>query len=81
MPSPANVNMKHYRSLSNFGLVGPLISFWQPKQLPVSVANTKPHTLPHPHVVNKAHPITWTPYAKFQPDWSINEFLADIMMS
>ena len=40
----ANVNVKHYRNYSKFGLVVPLISFWQPKQLPVSVANTKPHT-------------------------------------
>ena len=27
---PANFNMKHYRSHSNFGMVGPLISFRQP---------------------------------------------------
>ena len=26
--SPANVNMKHYRSHSNFDKIGPLISFW-----------------------------------------------------
>ena len=38
----ANVNMKHYRSLYNFGMVGPLISIWQPKQLSVGVANKKP---------------------------------------
>ena len=62
-------------------MVSPLISFWQPKQLPVCVANTKPHTLSHPHVVNDAYFITWTPYAKFQPDWPINEFLVGIMMS
>ena len=54
---PANVNMKHYRSNSNFGLVGPLISFWQPN--PVGVADTNPHTSQHPHVVNNAHPIHW----------------------
>ena len=59
----------------------PSISFRQPKQLSGSVASTKPHTLPHPRVVNNAHPITWTPYAHFQPEWSINEFLAGIMMS
>ena len=77
---PANVNMKHRRH-SNFGLVGPLISFWQPKQLPVGLANTKAHPLQHPHAVINVHPITWTPYAKFQPDWSIiNEFLVVIMM-
>ena len=78
---PANVNMKHYRSLSNFALVGPLISFWQPKQLSQDVANIKSHTLPHAHVVCNAHPVTWTPYAKFQPYWSINEFLVGIMTS
>ena len=55
---PASVNMKHYRSFSNFGLVGPLISFWQLKQLSVGVANNKLHTLPHPHVVNNAHLVT-----------------------
>ena len=37
----ANVNMKYYRSLSNFGLVCSLISFWQLKQLSVGVANKK----------------------------------------
>ena len=64
---PVNVNMKHYRSLSNLGLVGPLIRFWQPKQLPVDTANNKPHTWPH-HVVNNAHPFILNPYAQFQPD-------------
>ena len=39
------------------------------------------NTKPHPHAVINAHPITWSPYAKFQPDWSINEFLVGIMMS
>ena len=39
------------------------------------------HTLPHPHVVNNAHPATWTPYTQFQRDRSINKFLAGIMMS
>ena len=34
----AKVNLKYNRSYSNFGLVGLLISFWMPKQLPVSVA-------------------------------------------
>ena len=58
---PANVNVKHYRNHLNFGLVGPLISFWYPKQVPVSVANTEPHILPHSHVVNNAHLITWAP--------------------
>ena len=38
-------------------------------------------TKAHPHSVINAHPITWTPYAKFQPDWSINEFLVGIMKS
>ena len=75
---PADVNMKHYRSLSNFGLVTTLISFWQPK-LPIGVANKNPHTLPQPPVVINAHPVTWIPYAKFQLDWSINTFLACMM--
>ena len=43
-------------------------------------ANTKPHQLLHPHAVINAHPISWTPYAKFQPVWSMNEFLVGIMM-
>ena len=53
---PTNVNMKH-RILSNFGMVGPLIRFWQPKQLPLGVANIKTHThtLPHTHVVSNSH--------------------------
>ena len=46
----ANINMKHYRSPSNFGLVSPLISFQRQKQLPVAITNHKPHTLPHPDV-------------------------------
>ena len=46
----------------------------------MGVANTKLHMLSHPHVVN-GHPVTRTPYAKFKTDWSINEFLAGIMMS
>ena len=61
---PANINMKLYRNHSNFGLVGPVISFWQPKQIPVGVANSKPHPLPHPHAVGNAHLVT--PYALFQ---------------
>ena len=38
-------------------------------------------TKAHPHSVINAHPITWVPYAKFQPGWSINELLVGIMMS
>ena len=34
-----------------------------------------------PHAVINTHPITWTPYAKFKPDWSINEVLVGIMLS
>ena len=45
----------------------------------MSVANNKSHTLPHLHVINNAPPVSWTPNAKFQPDWSINEFLTGIM--
>ena len=41
---PTNVNMKHYASHSNFGLIGPLISFWHTKKkLPVGMATIKPH--------------------------------------
>ena len=47
---PSNVNMKHYRGHSNFIMVGPSISFWQPKQLPVGVANTNPHIHCHTHM-------------------------------
>ena len=39
-------------------------------------ANKNPHKLPHPPMVNNAHPVTWTPCDKFLPGWSINEFLA-----
>ena len=28
----------------------------------------------HTHIINNAYPITCNPYAKFWPDWSINEF-------
>ena len=69
------------KKLLKFCLVGPLISFWQPKVLPVGVTNAKPYTLLCPYVVNNTHPVTWTLYAQFQPDWSINEFLTSIMMS
>ena len=62
-------------------MVGPLINFWQPQLLPVAVANIKPHILPHLIVVNNAQRITWTPYAQFQPDKSINELMEGIMMS
>ena len=64
---PANVNIKHGRLL-NFGLVVTSISFWQPKEFPMGVANNRPHVLPYPHLVNNAHPVSWTSYAKFQPD-------------
>ena len=45
----------------------------------MGVANKKPTHISTPTLVNNAHPITCIPYAKFQPDWSINEFLAGIM--
>ena len=73
----ANVNMKHHRCHSNFGLIGLTINFWQPKQLPIGLADTKAR----PHSVINIQPVTWTPYAKFHLDWSINEFLLGIMMS
>ena len=40
----------------------------------MGVAN-KNSILSHAPVVNNTQPVTWTPYAKFQTDWSINEFL------
>ena len=45
------------------------------------MTKTKPQLLPNPHVVTNAHPVTWSPYTEFHPDWSINTFLADIMTS
>ena len=47
----------------------------------MGLADTKPHALPHPHTFLNANSVTWTSYAKIEPDWSINEFLAGIMMS
>ena len=38
-----------------------LLFFWQPKQLPVGVAMT----IPHSHVVSNANPGIWRPHAKF----------------
>ena len=35
----------------------------------------KPHPLSPARVVNNAHPDTWRPYAKFQPNWSFNQLL------
>ena len=64
---PANVNMKHYGSHSNFGLTHPIISFWWPEQLPVVVVMNKPHLC----VVNNTYPGTWRPHTKFQLDWSL----------
>ena len=63
------------KSTNTFGQTGPLISFWQPKELTVGLAGSKLHPLSYPHAVINAHPITCTPYAKFKPDWSINVFL------
>ena len=34
----------------------------------LDVAMTKPYLLPHPHMVNDAHPATWRTHTKFQPD-------------
>ena len=38
------------------------------KKLYVSMANTQPHTLSHPYVINSTHSIAATPYAKFPPE-------------
>ena len=32
-------------------------------------------------MVINTHPVTWSPYTKFHPDWSINKLLAGIMTS
>ena len=49
-------------------LISPFISFWQPEQLFVGVAMTKPHPVSHTYVFNNAHPVTWRMHAKFMPD-------------
>ena len=78
--------MKHYRNI----IEATQISAWLVIQLPLGnqnnfyvcgVANIKSHPMSHPYVVNNAHPVTWTPYANFHPDCSINEFLVGIMRS
>ena len=47
----------------------------------MGVANKKTIHIATTILVNNAHLVNWTPYAEFQHDWSINEFLASIMMS
>ena len=54
--------------MPNFNLIGPSISIWHLKQIPVGVAIAKPHL----HVVSNAHPVTRTQHVKFQLDFSIN---------
>ena len=44
----------------------------------MGVADTIPHTLPHPISFNNVHRVTWIPYAQFQLDKSINEFLEGV---
>ena len=44
----ANINIKCYRSNSNFNLVGPLIRFSRQKQVPVDVAMNNLHLFLHP---------------------------------
>ena len=57
--------------IPNISLIGPSISFWQPKQFPISVTMIKPHLLPHPlthtRVVDNTHPDTWRTQTKFKP--------------
>ena len=55
--------------MPNFSPIDPLISFGQPKLLPMVVVITKVHLLPHPHVVSSAHLGIWKPHTKFQSDW------------
>ena len=37
--------------MPNLSLVGPLNSFWKPKQIPLGMVMTKPHPLPHPQLM------------------------------
>ena len=39
------------------------------------VVMIKPCPLPHPHMLNIAHPVPWKPYAKFQTGMSFNLLL------
>ena len=48
--------------MPNLSMIGPLISFLQPKQLPMGVTMTKPHPLAHPYVVNNAHSVICRTY-------------------
>ena len=57
--------------MSNLSLVGPLNSFWHPKQLPVGMAMTKPQPLPHPHMFNNSHSSLETTYL-IQYSWSFD---------
>ena len=59
--------------MPNFSLSGPLISFWQLKQLPMGVAMTKTH----PHVVNIPHLVTWRTHTKVQPDLLVLQLAFD----
>ena len=56
--------------IQNFDLVGSLISFLKPKQLPGGVATANLHL----YAVNNAHPDIWRPKAKFWPNLSLINF-------
>ena len=51
--------------IPNFSPIGYLAGSLQSNQLPVNVAETKPRTLPHPHVVNNSYLVTLKSHAKF----------------
>ena len=36
---------------------------------------TKSNPLPHPHMLNNAHPVPWKRCAKFQPGWPFDKLL------
>ena len=47
--------------MRNFSRIGPLISIWQKKYLPIGGVMAKPH----PYTVNNAHPVTWNHVSNF----------------
>ena len=41
----------------------------------MGVVMTKPHPLPHLHMLNNAQTVPWKSHVKFQPGWSFDKFL------
>ena len=58
-----------------FGLIGTLINFWQPKPHHLGVTMNKQHSLSHPHAFNNTHPLNLKPHAYFLPNWSYDKLL------